>query len=270
MDPVSSVEDTFTATRLLVAAGVSSIAVIGGNGTHRAVARELRRLGSCIPIAGRPTGTINAFERMREPTITGIAVGLHESGWLDPGLALAPNKVVEVEVSGPDGTVTRDLAIVDAVVSADRYVGARAIWKAGLIRQAFLAFADPECVGISAIGGLLRPIGRRVACGLRIDVADADGESAIRLHAPIAPGLVAPVSIEAWHQMGPDIPHRVVARAGTIALDCERELSFGPSHKVTCTVRTDAFLTIDVARCMTLAATTGAVRDLSVPSVSRG
>ena len=45
MDPVSTVEDTFTATRLLIEAGVSAIAVLGGDGTHRAVVRELRRQG---------------------------------------------------------------------------------------------------------------------------------------------------------------------------------------------------------------------------------
>ena len=260
MDPVSTVDDTFTATRLLIQAGVSAIAVLGGDGTHRAVVRELRRHGSRIPIAGLSTGTNNAFPEMREPTITGIAVGLHASGKLDPAESLAPSKVIEVAMTSPDGSTVRDVAIVDAVVSADRYVGARAIWKADSIRQAFLAFADPECIGISAIGGLLHPTARRAPNGLRVDVAVDPKTAAIELHAPIAPGIVAPVPIEGWQLMEPDVPHRVAAEAGTIALDGEREFSFGPNHTVTCTVRTDAFLTIDVARCMALAASSGVVR----------
>ena len=261
MDPSSTVNDTFVATRLLVQAGVASIAVLGGDGTHRAVVRELQRLKSRVPIAGLSTGTNNAFPEMREPTITGMAVGLHASGKLDPTIALTPSKVIEVEVTQrDDGTSARDIAIVDAVVSADRYVGARAIWKADSIRQAFLAFADPECIGISAIGGLLQPVAREAPHGLRVDVAHEPQLTSLHLHAPIAPGLVVPVPIDAWQKMAPDTPHRVTSESGTIALDGEREFSFGPAQSVTCTVRTDAFLTIDVARCMALAATTGAVR----------
>jgi predicted polyphosphate/ATP-dependent NAD kinase len=260
MDPVSTVDDTFVATRLLVEAGVAAIAVLGGDGTHRAVVRELRRLGSHIPIAGLSTGTNNAFPEMREPTITGMAVGLYAGGRLADTDALTPGKVVEVEICDSAGVAAHDVAIVDAVVSAERYVGARAIWKADSIRQAFLAFADPECIGISAIGGLLQPVGRREAHGLRVDVASPHTTPRLNLHAPIAPGLVSAVPIEHWETMLPDHPHRVAAESGTIALDGERELSFGPTHRVTCTLRTGAFNVIDVARCMAVAATSGAVR----------
>ncbi len=52
--------------------GVSAIVVLGGDGTHRAV------VAACgnVPIAGISTGTNNAFPEHREPTITGLAVGL--------------------------------------------------------------------------------------------------------------------------------------------------------------------------------------------------
>jgi hypothetical protein len=77
---------------------------------------------------------------MHEPTITGIAAGLHASNKLDPTIALAPSKLIEVEDSERgDGAGVRDIAIGDAMVSTDRCVGARAIWTADPIRQAFLA-----------------------------------------------------------------------------------------------------------------------------------
>ena len=76
MAPGSTVEDSFTATRLLQRAGVAAIVVLGGDGTHRAVARELHAAGSALPIAGLSTGTNNAFPELREPTITGLANAL--------------------------------------------------------------------------------------------------------------------------------------------------------------------------------------------------
>ena len=52
-----TVEDTFAATRAMVAAGVAAIVVLGGDGTHRAVARFCAEAW----IAGISTGTNNAF-----------------------------------------------------------------------------------------------------------------------------------------------------------------------------------------------------------------
>ena len=53
MDPTSTVDDTFMAARMMRAAGVKAIVVLGGDGTHRAVVREC----SDIPIAGLSTGS---------------------------------------------------------------------------------------------------------------------------------------------------------------------------------------------------------------------
>ncbi len=80
MEPTSTVEDTFAATRLLQRAGVAAIVVLGGDGTHRAVVRELCDGADPPPIAGLSSGTNNAFPELREPTITGLAIGLYASG----------------------------------------------------------------------------------------------------------------------------------------------------------------------------------------------
>ena len=87
MESTSTVEDTFQAARLMQAAGVATIVVLGGDGTHRAVVRECRD----IPIAGLSTGTNNAFPEMRESTIPGMAVALYATGQLSAAQALAPN-----------------------------------------------------------------------------------------------------------------------------------------------------------------------------------
>ncbi len=163
MDPTSTVDDTFLAARMMHAAGVKAIIVLGGDGTHRAVVREC----ADTPIAGLSTGTNNAFPEMRAPTVTAMAVGLYATGKLSAEQALAPNKLLEVSIN--EGQ-RHDIAIVDAVISTDRYIGARALWKTESLAAIYLAFADPQAIGLSAIGGLLHPLGRREAGGLAVQL----------------------------------------------------------------------------------------------------
>jgi predicted polyphosphate/ATP-dependent NAD kinase len=260
IQPTSTVEDTFEATRLLRRAGVAAIAVLGGDGTHRAVAHELVEAGSRIPIAGLSTGTNNAFPEMREPTVTGMAVGLAASGRLGAGEALAPNKLIEVHIADPARGARRDIAIVDAAITHDRSVGARALWKTGSLDAVYLAFAEAQAIGLSAIGGLLEPVGRREPGGLAVQVAAVGQPARVVLQAPIAPGMVRPVPIAHWRRMAAGEPHPIAASAGTVALDGERELTFEPGQAVRMTLRENAFLTVDVARCMTAAAEQGLLR----------
>lgn len=254
MATTSTVEDTFIATRMMCAAGVKTIVVLGGDGTHRAVVRELIQCDSSIAIAGLSTGTNNAFPEMRESTITGIAVGLYVTGRLAAEQALAPNKTLEISINGGQ---RRDVALVDAVISTDRYIGARALWKTESLHSIFLTFADPQAIGLSAIGGLLQPVGRRAPGGLALRISDAPDECRLVLRAPIAPGMVRDVGIASWEAMPANQPFTITLAAGIVALDGERELAFDAGDKVNVTLRENSFPTVDVARCMQIAAATG-------------
>jgi len=253
MDVTSTVDDTFIAARRMREAGVAAIVVLGGDGTHRAVAREC----GDVPIAGLSTGTNNAFPEMREPTITGLAVGLYASGRLSAEQALAPNKLLEVAIN--DGE-RRDIALVDAVICAEPYIGARALWKTESLRAIYVTYADPEAIGMSAIAGLLHPVGRRDPGGLAVMLGHDADDRRLVLQAPIAPGMVRPVDIAGWQQMAADVPFTVKQDAGIVALDGERELEFGPGERVTVTLRENAFHTVDVSRCMHVAAAAGLFR----------
>ncbi|WP_043697856.1 NAD(+)/NADH kinase [Tepidimonas taiwanensis] len=267
-EPTSTVEDSFTASRLLYAAGVQVIVVLGGDGTHRAVARELARFPDAPPIAGLSTGTNNAFPEMREPTITGLAAGLYAAGRIDAAQVLMPNKLLEVSIHARHGGAPRsDIAIVDAVITHDRSVGARALWKTGSLAAAYLAFAEPEAIGLSSIGGLLQPVSRREPAGLAVQMAADPAHARLTLHAPIAPGLVQPVPVASWQRMAPDEPLVVPQRAGAVALDGERELTFEAGDSVSVTLRQNAFYTIDVARCMAAAARDGLMRTPALGSI---
>lgn len=256
MAPTTTVTDTYTAARMMREAGVKVIVVLGGDGTHRAVVRECRS----VPLAGMSTGTNNAFPELREPTITGLAVGLYASGRLSAAQALVHNKLLEISIN--DGA-RRDIALVDAVISSDRFIGARALWKMDSLSAVYLSFAEPQAIGLSAIGGLLQPVGRRAPGGLAIHLSDDPALRRLQLLAPIAPGMVRPVGIAQWEPMPANQAFTVARQAGVVALDGERELTFDSGDRVQVTLRENAFPTVDVATCLQLAAEQGLFRQFS-------
>lgn len=249
MPVASRVDDTLHAARCMADAGVAAIIVLGGDGTHRAVVREC----GAVPVAGLSTGTNNAYPEMREPTITGLATGLYATGRIPASQALASNKRLDIVVRDGNGGFRRDIALVDAVISHEHFIGARALWKTDTLAAVYVSFADPEAIGLSSIAGLLEPVGRREAGGLAIELA-APGEGEFDLCAPIAPGLMCTVSVADWQRLEHGRPHRVRQRSGIVALDGERELTFGPDDEVTVTLHDHAFRSIDVAACMRHAA----------------
>jgi NAD+ kinase len=248
MPVTTTVDDTLRATAEMVDAGVAALVVLGGDGTHRAV---VRRCGK-VPVAGLSTGTNNTFPEMREPTITGLATGLYASGAVPPEDALLSNKVLEVSIN--DGERS-DLALVDVVVSSEPFVGARALWRTDHLHELFVTFADPEAIGMSAVAGLLRPVGRREPFGLRVTLDPAAATPTLR--APIAPGLIEPVAVSSSGPLRPDEAVTVAHGGGVVALDGERELELRPGDRLTVTLRCDAFRSIDVPGCMRAAAVRG-------------
>ena len=253
MEPTSTVDDTFLAARMMRAAGVKAIVVLGGDGTHRAVVRAC----ADIPVAGLSTGTNNTFPEMRESTITAMAVALYATGRLTPERALAPNKMLEISINEGE---RRDIALVDAVISTDRCIGARALWKTETLSAVYLTFAEPQAIGLSAIGGLLQPVGRREAGGLAVHLSHDPATRRLLLRAPIAPGMVREVGIAHWEPMPAGEPFPVALQAGVVALDGEREIVFNAGDRVRITLRENAFPTVDVARCMQAAAREGLFR----------
>ena len=241
--------DTFAATRAMVAAGVSAIVVLGGDGTHRAVAKCCGEAW----IAGISTGTNNAFPEHREPTITGLAVGLAVTGRVPAATALQPNKMLQVTISDGRGGRRSDVALVDVSVTTEAYVGARALWRSEHLREVFATFADPEAIGLSAVAGLLRPVGRREPHGLRVWLQPPTEADTV-LRVPIAPGLIKPVGVRRYEKLAAD--HTVALRpeSGMISLDGERELYVRPGDRAEISLLPRAFRTLDVGAVMRYAA----------------
>lgn len=259
MPITGTVADTIRAAALMRQERVSAIVILGGDGTHRAV------VSGCgdIPIAGISTGTNNAFPEPREPTVTGLAVALTVAGLIPPATAYSANKRLVVSVNGRD-----DIALVDAAIVTERYVGARALWRTETFRELLVTFADPEVIGMSAIDGLLEPVGRREPGGLLVELAPED-EAETTLMAPIAPGYIRPIGIAAWRRIKAGVPHTPATKAGSIALDGEREISFSESDRVAITLEENAFRTIDVGACMGYAARHGLLQRAALPELER-
>lgn len=248
MPVTGTVEDTRCAARLMRAASVGAIIVLGGDGTHRAVVAEC----GAIPLAAISTGTNNAFPEHREPTITALATGLAVMGRVPRDVALAANKRLDVVVDG----ARPEIALVDVALVTDRYIGARALWRTETFRELFVSFADPQVIGMSAIAGLIEPVGRNEPGGLMVRLAPAGGGKRTLL-APIAPGLIDAVGIEDWQRMPAGIAFVPQLKSGSIALDGEREIFISQEQQVAVTLVDEAFHTIDVARVMRFAATEG-------------
>jgi predicted polyphosphate/ATP-dependent NAD kinase len=236
--------DSAIAVERMVAAGVRAIAVLGGDGTHRVVARAC----GDVPICALSTGTNNTFPEMRETTVAGIATGLVATGRAGPD-ALRREAALAVEVPGGGA----DLALVDVAVSRERFVGARALWRPDDVSELFVTFANPSAVGLSAVAGALRPLARGGGRGLHVRIAPtaADAERVVRV--ALAPGLVVgvPVASHRVVELGERV--EIAPGPGTVALDGEREIERRQSEPVSVRL-VPGPLTIDVDAVMRAAA----------------
>jgi predicted polyphosphate/ATP-dependent NAD kinase len=203
--------DSTEAARLLAAAGVGALVVLGGDGTNRAVA------AACgdVPLVALSTGTNNVLPTMVDGTVAGMAAGLVAGGAVNLDRVSRRVKRIEVQADG-----ARDFALIDAAVCLDPFVGSRAIWDPGRVQALVLTRAAPWAVGLSAIGGQLRPLGPDEPAGLYVELGPGP-----EILAAIAPGMVARVPVAAWRLVGLGEPLTLTSGTRTVALDGERELA---------------------------------------------
>jgi predicted polyphosphate/ATP-dependent NAD kinase len=244
-------QDTVNAVRRMVTAGVRVIICLGGDGTARVTASA----AGDVPMLALSTGTNNAFPAVREATIAGLAAGLVATGAVPADGVVTRAKMLEVRAGDRVET-----ALIDVAVSTQRHVGARAVWDPATLTQLFCAFAEPDVIGLSSILGQLSPVARRDPHGVTARLAPG---AATQVLAPIAPGLVVPVGVDEITRMRPGTVHPVEAPAGVIAVDGERELSFGPGERPTVRLCADGPRCVDVSAVLAASARLGLLRRAS-------
>jgi predicted polyphosphate/ATP-dependent NAD kinase len=219
MEMTATQVDSASAAEQMNKAGMGCIITLGGDGTNRMIAKKCGE----IPLVAISSGTNNVFPLMIEGTIAGLVAGAVARGLVEYP-AVHPTKKLVIMKNG----VPIDIALIDAVVLKDIFIGSRAIWDEERIRQVVVTRGEPDNIGISSIAGNLHPIGVLDEKGMVIDI----GPGKTNLIVPIAPGLIRPIAVADYRIM--EIGDEVVLPNGAfvIALDGEREVEVGEGEKV--------------------------------------
>ena len=235
--------DSTEAAQRLADLNVGAIVTLGGDGTNRVVAKGCGN----VPLMPISTGTNNVFPKMVEGTLAGIATALVATGVAPAAIIRQPK--LDIYVDGG----FRDLALMDAALSAHRWIGARALWDASHLTEVVVSRIVPSAIGICSLGSLLFPNAIGDYRGAHIAI----GENGRNLLAPVAPGLLRSIPVQSSQLMTPGDRVDFRAAAGTIALDGEREIEIKPTHRISVELSADGPYTIDIDRAIATAATEG-------------
>lgn len=237
--------DTVRTVAAMKELGCSVVIVLGGDGTNRAAALGWPDL-AVIAIS---TGTNNVFPRFVEATVAGQAAGLVATGQVALEEVADTAKRIEVRVEGEDQL---DLALIDAVLVDERFVGSRALFDPTALRLAVLSRSEPAAVGVSSLGGLVLPCGAGEEGGVLVRFAPL-GDAPRRVRAPLAPGWYAEVGLAETRRLA-DGEAVEVAGPGILAFDGERQRLLKEGQRAWLRVTRNGPRVIDVTRAMALAA----------------
>ena len=239
--------DTISAARALQDHGCSVVITLGGDGTNRAFA-----LGwSDAPLIPISTGTNNVFPALIEATVAGAAAGLIAVGHFAIEDVAQRHKLIRVTVDDERA----DLALIDAVLSRERFVGARALLNPELLDTALVTIANPAAVGITSIAGLLHPVGNIEDLGLLLRF----GPDVDTVYAPIAPGYYQSVQVTE-HRLVNFVEEIEVSGPGVLAFDGERDRVLKAGQNAQMSVERSGPWIIDVEKTLQLAAEKGLFR----------
>ena len=250
MRPADAQDDSTRAARAMSRAGASCIVTLGGDGTNRVVAKGC---GS-TPIVPISTGTNNVFPQMVEGTLAGLAAGALATGKVPSQPVCRRSKRLDVFIDGE----LSDIALVDAAVTNQTFVGARAVWDTSGLVEMFLTRAEPASIGLSSIGSRLKPIGIDGPEGLYVRLQGEGSDSSTVVRAPVAPGMVLDIRIAEWATLRPSQRRGIEQRRGTIALDGEREIELMRGKTVEIGLNSAGPRVLDIVRTHELLAQAGA------------
>ena len=241
-------DDSLRAAQHLRDAGAGCIIVLGGDGTCRIVSKACGQ----VPLLPVSTGTNNVVPHFIEGTVAGSAAAF---------VALQPeseryrlcrrHKRLVVHLNGRQA----DQALVEVTVLSARFVGARAIWETGSLRQLFVSRAQPFSIGLSTIIGVVQPVEPTHPGGAAVTIVP----NGRKVRAPIAPGSFVEVGIGPIVDLVPGIRHPVAAeRPAILAFDGERELSLYEGDEAEVALELDGPWIVDVRRTLETAVAAGA------------
>lgn len=212
-------------------AGVGALVTLGGDGTHRDIAKGWRD----VPMVPVSTGTNNVYPQMIEATVAGHAAAVAASGSIP--ISLIAHRAKVLDVSGDD--VKDDLALIDIALVEGAFTASRAVWDVRALRELIVTTAEPATIGLSSIAARVEPVTRKELGG--VYVRFGPGQT---VRAPIAPGLYHDVEIAESRRLGLAQPV-VVEGPGVLAFDGERDVVLAPGQKVEITLQANGPWVID-------------------------
>ena len=225
--------------------GAGAVVTLGGDGTNRAFAKGWLD----APLIPLSTGTNNAFPVMREATTAGAAAGLLASRRFPLQAVAEQAKVIHADIEDE----TPDIALIDAVLTTDRFIGARALDDPAKLIAGMLTRADPAGVGMTSVGGFARPLSEREDAALMLTF---DPSSRHRVVAALAPGRFESIGLAEARSATLGEPMQLTG-PGILAFDGERERVLGPGQKATLRALRDGPWVVDVTRVLTRAVACG-------------
>jgi len=237
----ASAMDTIVAAEQMAQKDCAVVLVLGGDGTNRAFVRGWRD----ATLVSLSTGTNNVFPVMAEATVAGMALGLIAADKVASRLVATQAKVIDVVIEAEE----QDIALIDAVITRDAFIGAKALLDPSQLKEALLCRAEPAAVGITSLGGLVRPVSDKDDFGLHLTFTKGGRQ----LLAPMGPGMFAKVEIgktrlvkfdQAVKAQGPSV----------IALDGERERVIAPGQRIEMRISRRGPWVVDLAATLRRAA----------------
>ena len=237
----ASAMDTIVAAEQMAQKDCAVVLVLGGDGTNRAFVRGWRD----ATLVSLSTGTNNVFPVMAEATVAGMALGLIAAGKVASRLVATQAKLIDVVIEAEE----QDIALIDAVITRDAFIGAKALLDPSQLKEALLCRAEPAAVGITSLGGLVRPVSDKDDFGLHLTFTKGGRQ----LLAPMGPGMFAKVEIgktrlvkfdQAVKAQGPSV----------IALDGERERVIAPGQRIEMRISRRGPWVVDLAATLQRAA----------------
>ena len=242
-------EDSTLAAQLMDELGVGCIVTLGGDGTNRAVAKSNR----AIPLVPLSTGTNNVFPVMTESTSAGIAAGIIARGIVNGKDTIKTHKRLVIIKNGQE----IDMALIDAVVLDQLFIGSRAIWRLSEVKEIICTRAEPNNIGMTCIGGNLHPLEPDDEHGLHLKL----GKGNLKVKAAILPGLVAEVGVKELKTLEPGEEVEVRHKPSVIALDGEREITVTAADRIKIRLQRDGPLVVDIEKTIKEAVAKGFFRN---------
>lgn len=217
-------QDTTKAAAEMERLGVGCIVVLGGDGTSRAAAKGVQN----VPLLPLSTGTNNVYPEMIEGTVAGMAAAA-AAQFSDPEVCCIQDKRIEVALNG----AFVDIALIDAVISDDLWVGSKAIWDPSKLQRIFVTRCHPASIGFSTAAGCLKIVRDTDDYGFTVEL-QTPGEKIV---APIAAGILSGLEVGQAKLLPLDRPEELLLKDECmVALDGERELRGHAGDTLTFTV----------------------------------